>query len=347
MSNVSTIGIDLAKNVFQVAANDKQGNLIYNRRFKRAAFIRYLANLHSPCLIGLEACATAHYWGRLIRELGHEVKLLNPRAVKAYVHRNKNDARDAQAIAEAVLSKRLLPIEIKSVAQQDISFVQRARQMLIKQQTQLVNHIRSQLAEYGLVAAQGHRALEGLVGEVIAGEHGLDGVVCEVLMDLRKQWEGLKVRIVRHEKRLREMANASPKARRIMQLPGVAHLTAASIIAKVDDVNRFAKGSHFAAWLGLTPRVYASANKCVRGQISKQGDRHIRTYLIHGARSSLVAARAHPERDGAYYRWVREVGERMSFNRAIVAIANKHARMIWAMLRHERDFEANHAALWQ
>lgn len=347
MNNITVIGIDLAKNVFQVQAEDKEGNKIYNRRLKRGEFIKWIDKI-SPCVVGMEACGTAHYWGRVFLAKGHQVKLMNPKKVKAYVDRNKNDAKDAEAICEATRSKKVLSIPIKTVVQQDLTSLHRARSQVVCQRTQVANHLRSQLAEYGLITRQGHAALEALARQVLAGELlEASRELLFVVTDLYEQLQYLKKRLVNYDAEVKRIAKENKSASKLMTMPGIGEITATALIAKVEDFSAFKRGCNFAAWLGLTPKEYSSANKRRLGKISKQGDRYLRTLLIHGARSVINASLAKKRCDTTYHRWIAQLVERRGKNNAAVALANKHSRMIWAIMKHDRAVDLHFADTFQ
>lgn len=336
MNNISVLGVDLAKNVFQVYAEDRFGNRLFNRQYKRKAFIKFIQSL-SPCLIGMEACGTAHHWGRFCKELGHEVKLMNPKRIKAYLNGNKNDNNDAEAICEATLSKKVRGILVKTIPQQRLTSMHRARSIVVKRKTQMANHIRSMLAEYGLVTGVGYAALVRLIEDVLAGEHiPLDEGLCFVLHDLYEELKQLANRIKSYNQKLKKLAKENKSSAKLLDMLGIGEITATAIIAKVEDFSVFKTGRDFAAWLGLTPKEYSSAEKRKMGGISKKGDRYLRTLLIHGARAAIQATIAKDKRSNAYYRWIHSAVERLGKNKAAVALANKHARMIWAIMYHDR-----------
>lgn len=344
MSNITVVGIDLAKNVFQVHAEDQKGNKIYNRRMKRVQLIKWIERL-PRCTVGMEACGTAHYWGRVFLEKGHQVKLMNPKKVKAFVDRNKNDAKDAEAICDATRNKKVLSIPVKTVVQQDITSLHRARSQVVGQRTQVANQLRSQLAEYGLITRQGHTALETLAQEVLRGEAiAVSKELLFVVDDLYEELKCLKKRVMGYDAELKRVVKENKSAQKLMTMPGVGEITATAVIAKVEDFNSFKRGCNFAAWLGLTPKEYSSAEKRKLGGISKQGDRYLRTLLIHGARSVIKAVLAKKQCETNYHRWIVRLVERRGKNCAAVALANKHARMIWAMMKHGRSIDLNFAA---
>ena len=343
MSDITVIGIDLAKNVFQVHAEDAKGNKVFNKQFTRKKLILFMTQL-PPCLVGMEACGSAHYWARKLKSMGHRIKLVNPRKVKAYVDRNKNDSKDAEAICEATRSNKVPSIAIKSLAQQQMNSLHRARSQVVRHRTRISNHLRSQLAEYGLVTRQGFAALKKLVLEVLAGEHlNLEASTLFVFQDMYDQWQSLTKRIAQYDAQVKRVAQSNAASQTLMALPGIGEISATAITAKVDDYGQFKKGSTFAAWLGLTPKEYASANRRYLGSISKQGDRYIRWLLIHGARTSIHSTLKKNRRDTAYHRWIHTMVKRVGKNKAAVALANKHARMIWAMMKHGRTLDLNHA----
>lgn len=344
MNNIILIGVDLAKNDFQVYAENKAGKRIHNKRLTRNKFREYLRTT-PPCLIGMEACGTAHYWAREAKSLGHEVKLINPRLVKAFVIRNKNDANDAEAIADATKSNKVSSISVKTLPQQHLTTLHRARSQVVRRRTQLINHIRSLLAEYGLITTKGYSALERLLKEVFAGEQA--NFPCEVIFvfqDLYEEWLQLNKRLKAYDLQVLKAAKENKTAHKLMTMPGVGEITATALVAKVEHVGFFKKAKDFAAFFGLTPKEYSSANTKNMGKISKQGDRYIRMLLIHGARASIRATQNKDKQDSAYHRWIHKTVARIGFNKTAVALANKHARMIWAILRHDRDINLNDAA---
>lgn len=343
MNDITIIGIDLAKHVFQLHAEDSEGNVVFTKRLKRKAFKETLIQL-KPCLIGMEACATAHHWGRVCLELGHQVKLINPRRVKAFLGANKNDARDAEAICEATRSKKVRAVAVKTLTQQDLSSLHKARSQIVSRRTQLTNHIRSQLSEYGVITSNSKAALMRLVQEVLAGEHlDMSEIVCFAVTDCYNEVLELDKRIKAYDRMINKVIDENKSARTLMDMPGIGPLSATAIVAKVDNFNEFDSGRNFSAWLGLTPREHSSGQRHKMGKISKQGDRYLRTLLIHGARAVMLSVKRGNKPDTAYYRWVKKTMERLDWNKAAVALANKHARMIWAMMYHNRGFDLQFA----
>jgi transposase len=341
MNNINVIGVDLAKNIFQIYGEDENENKVVSHRFKRKKFQEFMRQLPA-CKVGMEACGTAHYWGRYLEGLGHEVKIIHPRRVKAFIIRNKNDAKDAEGICDATKNKKIPSIPVKTLAQQNLTTLHRARSQVMRRRVQLVNHLRSQLAEYGLVTRQGFKSLRELVVEVLGGEHiTLEQESLFVMQDLYEEWQRLNKRIQAYDEQVRRVAKGNKSAKKIMQIPGIGEMTATAIIAKVEDFTAYEKGRDFSAWLGLTPKEYSSAEKRRLGGISKQGDRYIRTLLIHGARAAITAIMNKGKNETAYHRWIQATVERVGKNKAVVALANKHGRMIWALLRHGRELNLN------
>lgn len=346
MKDINVIGIDLAKDVFQVHAEEANGTKLFNRQMKRKEFKKWMTNLPA-CLVGMEACGSSHYWGREFLKRGHEVKLINPRKVKAFVDRNKNDEKDAEAICDATRSKKVMGIAVKSESQQVMTSIHRSRSLVVRRHTQVSNHLRSQLAEYGFVAKRSYAALIERVKEVLSQEmESREQAFIFVVSDLYEELKSLKKRLLEYDKQLSQMVKGSKAAKKLMEMPGVGEITATAIAAKVEDFSVFKRGRDFASWLGLTPKEYSSAGKQRLGGISKQGDRYIRTLLIHGARSVIRATICQGRDDTSYHRWIHCLVERRGKNKAVVALANKHARMIWAMMRHDRLVDLNYADQW-
>ena len=341
MHNISVVGIDLAKNVFQVYAEDKGSNKVFNKEMKRAQFKKWLSQL-PPCLVGMEACSTAHYWGRKFLEYGHQVKLINPRKIKIFVDRNKSDAKDAEAICDATRSKKVRRIPVKTQLQQELSSLHKARSQVVGHRTEISNHLRSQLAEYGLITKPGYGALKRLVEEVLSGcieEFNCSAHLLFLLTDLYEDLKRLDARVQAYDQELKRVVETNKSAQKLMTLPGIGPITATALVGKIEDFSEFTKGSNFAAWLGLTPKEYSSAGKQRLGGISKQGDRYLRTLLIHGARSVIQSTVKKNRCETSYHRWIQDIVKRRGKNCAAVALANKHARMIWAVMKHDRPVD--------
>jgi transposase len=339
--NVRTLGIDLAKNVFQVHGVDANGKLVVARRLRRRQLLPFIAQL-KPCLVGMEACGGAHHFAREITKHGHEVKLMSPRFVRPYVKSNKNDARDAEAICEAVTRPSMRFVVIKSQAQQDILALHRVRALLIRERTALMNQMRGLLAEDGIVIAQGSAALRRAVAELQDNsENGPTPVLRQILVEMCERLRLFEERLKEYDSRISGFARNDQQVVRLMAVEGVGPITATALVATVGDARQFRTGRELSAWLGLTPRQYSSGERTILLGISKRGDRYLRTLLIHGARSALYyAARRHSRRS----EWLEGVRKRRGTNIAAVALANKNARVLWALLRRGEDYRVRPAA---
>ena len=331
---ISTVGLDLAKNVFQVHGVDVGGAVVVRRVLRRRQVMPFFEKL-DPCLIGMEACATSHYWARELIGLGHEVKLMPPAYVKAYVKRGKTDAADAEAICEAVTRPTMRFVAAKSTEQQSILALHRTRDLLIRQRTQLVNMIRAQLAEFGIVIAKGIQHVLGLVARLMDGE-GLDipPLAVKVVVTLAHQLRDLQVRIGNLEKDLVKWARGNPMAKRLETIPGIGIITASALAATVTDPRQFTSGRQFAAWLGLTPRANSSGGKERLGHISKMGDRYLRRLLVNGMMSRLRWLRLRPDAQP----WAAGLLRRKPAKLVAVAMANKTARIAWAVMTRDETY---------
>jgi transposase len=325
---ITTIGFDLAKNVFQVHGIDATEKVIIRKPLRRGQVIKFFAGL-SPCLIGMEACASAHYWARELTQLGHEVRLMPAKDVKAYVKRNKNDAADAEAICEAVRRPTMRFVQVKSAEQQGRLMQHRTRDLLLRQRTQAINALRAHLAELGIVAAQGREGLKELLA-VIAdeGDARLPVDARASLIVLVAQLQALQTLIGSIEKRLVVQHRANPASKRLMSIPGIGIIGASAIAATVTDPKAFRSGRDLAAWIGLVPRQDSTGGKQKLGPISKQGDRYLRRILVVGAHSVLRRAKLNPDK----YPWLRQLLARRPFKVVAIALANKMARVAWALL---------------
>lgn len=337
LETVTTVGLDLAKNVFQVHAVDGQGNVVVNKAIGRAKLLAFFAAL-PKCLVGMEACASAHHWGREIAALGHEVKLMPPAYVKAYVRRSKNDSVDAAACCEAVGRPSMRFVPLRSAENQAELMRHRAREMLSSQRVALLNGLRGHLAEIGVVAPQGGRYAYELktlaeTGHDTNGEIVVPTSVREALAPLVRQIDAIDAEIAAIDRKLETQAKNDPTAKRLMTIPGVGPVTASAIVATVRDVKAFANGREFAAHLGLTPRQNSSGGKHRLGGITKMGDRYLRKLLVVGATAALVHREGHND---ALRSWVKELFARKSGPHKkkliAVALANKLARIVFALL---------------
>jgi transposase len=325
---IITIGLDIAKNVFQVHGIDAAEKVVVRKQLRRGQVMKFFTAL-PPCLVGMEACATAHYWTRELTKLGHEVRLMPAKDVKAYVKRNKNDAADAEAICEAVRRPTMRFVGVKSAEQQGRLMQHRTRDLLLRQQTQVINALRAHMAELGIVAAQGREGLKQLLA-IIADQADarlpLDARAS--LIVLAAQLRALHTMIGSIERRLMLQHRANEASKRLQSIPGIGIIGASAIVATVTDPNAFRSGRDFAAWIGLVPRQDSTGGKQKLGPISKQGDRYLRRILVVGAHSVLRRARQNPEK----YPWLTQLLARRPFKVVAIALANKMARVAWALL---------------
>jgi transposase len=335
--NASMIGFDIAKSVFQVYGEDAGGQIVLEKRLRRAQVVAFFARL-PRARIGIEACGSAHYWGRELAALGHEVRLIPAAYVKPFVRRNKTDARDAAAICTALGRPDMRFVAIKSAEQQAARGLERSRDLLVRQHTQLMNSVRSQLAEFGIVAAQGRRGFAELATAVAAGTGRVATVPALLLPALRllvQQIDRLASAITLLEQRIAATARAHPAMRRLTTIPGVGVLTAHAIVTAIGEGKQFARARDFAAWCGLTRRVDQSADKRRERGISRQGDNGVRKLLVLGASALLRQRRAAPERAT---QWQRGILARRPVKVAVVAQAAKNARIAWAMLQSGESY---------
>jgi transposase len=339
---VTTIGIDLAKNVFQVHGADARGKAVVKKALKRAQVVPYFANLQ-PCLIGMEACGSAHYWARKLEALGHTVKLMAPQFVKPYVKTNKNDAADAEAICEAVTRPTMRFVPIKNEEQQAVLALHRARQGFVKARTAQANQIRGLLAEYGIVIPQGISHIATHLPDILEdGENGLPGVFRQLIDRLGAHLKELDRQVHELEDQIQVWHRANDASRKLAEIPGIGPITASALVASIGDAKSFDHGRQLAAWLGLVPRQNSSGGKQTLLGISKRGDTYLRTLLIHGARAVVRVAERKLNHAGS---WLAGVMGRRNKNVAAVALANKNVRIVWALLAHDREYTADYAPL--
>lgn len=327
--NVNNVGIDLAKKVFHLVGTDTTGKILWRKRLTRHALMPFMAQL-PPVTIGMEACGGAHYWARQFRQQGHEVKLMAPQFVKPYVKSNKNDMRDAEAIAEAVTRPTMRFVPIKEVDQQDIQALHRIRERLMKERTALVNEMRGLLGEYGIVLPKGVAQFrKALLGKLEDEQAKLTPLSEELFRRLFDELIKLEEQVAYYDAKLKAMATSHPECQRLLTIPGIGVLSATALIAAMRDASAFKNGRQFAAWLGLVPRQHSTGGQTQLFGISKRGDSYLRKLLIHGARATLRWVDLKTDRRS---QWIREVIARRGKNRAAVAVANKNARIAWALL---------------
>ena len=335
MKKIARIGLDLAKNVFQVHAVDAQGKVVLMKTLKRNKLLEFFVE-REPCLVGMEACSGAHHWARELARLGHDVRLMAAQFVIPYRKSGKNDRNDAEAICEAVARPTMRFVPVKTTEQQAVLCVHRSRSLLIGERTALLNHLRGLLTEFGIILPQGATTVRREMPWVLEdAENGLPDLAREVLADNYGRLRQLDTRIQEYDRRIARLARENHLAQRIMQIEGIGPITATALVATVGDAKTFDNGRQFAAWLGLTPRQNSSGGKSRLGRISKRGDVYLRTLLIHGSRSVLLHT---AKRHDAKSRWVEALKARSNHNKAAVALAAKNARIIWSMLAKDTEY---------
>jgi transposase len=328
------IGLDIAKNVFVAVGLDEHGKTVLKRALSRSQVLGTFASI-APCAIGIEACAGSHYWARELRKQGHDVKLIAAQHTRAFVTGNKNDTNDAAGIAEARSRASTKYVPINTPAQQDLQMLHRTRQALMEERTGLICRMRAFAGEYGQAFSLGVAKFRKELQQWLADEqNGLSGSALATFQDLREQLAEKEQRIDAYDVRLNDAAKEE-RAIQLMEIPGVGKITATAVLAAVADANHFANGRDFAANLGLVPREHSSGGRQRLYSITKRGDSYLRTLLIHGARSALRCAGDKPDK---LLRWACTLAERRGYNVAAVALANKMARVIWAMLAHGRSY---------
>jgi len=328
MEQIRIVGLDIAKSVFQVHGVDGEGEVAVRRRLKRSRVLPYFASLE-PCRIGIEACATAHFWARELGALGHDVKLMPPAYVKPYVKRQKNDAADAEAICEAVTRLTMRFVPVKKVEQQGVMVLHRTREMLMGQRVRLSNAIRGHMAEFGLVAPIGRNGLQKLI-ESIDNETG-ERVPAEARLCLKMlaaQLQLVNVQVLENDRQIRVSARSTEIGRRLMEIPGIGPVIASALVATVPDPQAFRCGRNLSAWIGLVPRQNSSGGKERLGGITKQGNRYLRKMLVVGA----MAVIRYAQRNGTRRPWLVQLMARRTTKIAAVALANKTVRMVWAIM---------------
>lgn len=338
---VTTIGLDIAKRVFQAHGVDGVGKAVLRRKLQRAEVLTFFQSL-SPCVVGIEACGTAHHWAREIRALGHTVRLMPASYVKAYVKRGKTDAADAEAICEAVTRPTMRFVPVKTPEQQAVLMLHRTRDLLVRQRTMLVNALRGHMAELGIIAPQGISRVADLVAVLLGkDETTMPALARQALRGLAEELEALGERIKAIEAAILAWHKENEASRRLASIPGVGPITASAIVASIIDPTQFRSGRHLAAWIGLVPRQNSSGGKERQGGISKQGDRTLRRLLVLGATAVIRHARTRSDAEAG---WLKRLLERRPAKLAAVAQANKTARIVWALLVRGGTYRAPAAA---
>ena len=330
---INLLAIDLGKRSFHIFGVDQDG-VIISRKVSRAKLYETIENLN-PTTIAMEACASLHFWGRRFRAAGHCVRLINPRFVKAFVKGSKNDATDAEAIYEAATRPTMRFVPVKSVEQQDLQSVHRARERVINTRTALINHIRGLLAEYGIVLPQGPWRLVAQAPAAIADAE-LSDLARDLFNDLLAQLADLDRRLKKLDGQLL-ICRSNDACRRLADLPGVGPVIATALVSAVDDGRHFRSGRELAAWIGLTPRQYTTGGKPRLGGIGRRANHYLRRQMIHGARAVMCRLAKHNDRRS---QWLKELAARRGFNRALVALANKTARIAWVLLARKEEYVA-------
>lgn len=341
MKEISVMGIDLAKNVFEIHGRDSRGAVILRKTIQRKKLLEFIGEL-SPCLIGIEACGGSHYWGREFEKRGHKVRMISPQFVKPYVKSNKNDQADAEAICEAMMRPNMRFVPLKGAKQQDWTIFHRIRERLVKNRTALINEIRGLLQEYGIVFSQGPAAIRKGLCEVVSQRdlYELSEASRECFEKLQEELSEIEGRIAGYEKKISMLYRENEVCQRLGTIPGVGPITATALVAACASGHEFKRGREFSAWLGLVPRQCSSGGKSRLLGISKRGDSYLRKLLVHGARAALLYSKDKTDRQSV---WVQSLRERRGFNKACVALANKNARVAWVIMTTEAKYQVRAA----
>lgn len=338
---ITTIGVDLAKNVFQIHGVDERGQARLRKQLKRSQLVSFFVNL-PPCLIGMEACASAHFWARKLTELGHTVKLMAPQFVKPYVKTNKHDAADAEAICEAVSRPNMRFVPVKNAEQQALLGLHRARQGFVIERTAQANQIRGLLSEFGIVFAKGITWVTRKVPEILEdADNGLPSTSRELFSRLLKHYRELDRQVKEIERQIQLWHREDPASVRLQGIPGIGPITASALVASIGDARAFKNGRQLAAWLGLVPRQHSSGGKEQLLGISKRGNTYLRSLLLQGTRSVLRHLKA---QGSPTQRWLERILTRRHVNIVAIALANKNARTAWALLAHDRDYQPGYVS---
>lgn len=335
LSSVAVVGFDLAKHVFQVHAIDRDGRVVIAKALRRKDILQFFQSLPARCIVGLEACGSAHYWARELIELGHDARLMPPAYVKAYVRRQKNDAADAAAICEAVTRPSMRFVPVRTVENQATLMHHKARELLVGQRTQLLNALRSHLAEIGIISVQGPKGAQSLFARVADLNSQIPEAVRSALLPLTRQLERLDEEIAQFDEAIQILARSNATARRLMTVPGIGPITASAIVASVQSISLFSGPREFAAFLGLAPRQNSSGGKERLGRVSKMGNRYLRKLLVVGAHAVLYHRNRHED---ALRVWAKRLIDTKPFRLVAVALANKLARIAFAIMRDNNRY---------
>jgi len=337
MMTIETLGIDIAKNVFQLHGVNRTGRVVFKRRVMRDQLLDVVAQIE-PCTVVIEACTGAFFWARRFEALGHSVKIISPQYVKPFVRRQKNDGNDAEAICTAARQPHIPFVPKKTVEQQDIQALHRARQRMVNHRTAIVSQIRGLLLDRGFAFAKSITRARRLIPDILADlDNELTPMARDAIGELYDLFRDLDRRIESFDKKIEAVFRNSETCQRIARIKGVGPKTATAIVAAVGDGSEFKNGRHLAAWVGLVPRQFSSGDRKVLMGISKRGSQHLRSLLVHGARAVIRTA---PNKSDPINQWINQLRERRGFNRATVAVANKNARIIWAVLRSGEPYRA-------
>jgi transposase len=338
--NITTLGIDLAKSSFSIVGTDQHGKVVLRKTLKRNQVLSFIAQC-PPCLIGMEACSGAHYWGREFRKHGHEIGIMACKFIAPFRKGGKNDNNDAEAICEAVRRSTIWFVPVKTADQQAQLCVHRVRQGLIAERTALINQLRGLLSEFGLIMPKGRYPAQREIPLILEdADNGLPMLARQIITNL---WERIKIaneQVLFYDRELGKQARHNPVSKRLLTIPGVGEQVASGIVASVPDPSLFKNSRQFAAWLGLVPRQYTTGGNIRLGRITKQGDRYLRMCLVHGARAVLANLKDKQDKISC---WVRELIARRGYLRAVVALAARNARLIWTLMVKQEDYKAQPA----
>ena len=335
--NVTTIGIDLAKNSFSLHGVDTRGKTVFRKTLSRAKLLPFLVQ-QPPCLVGMEACSGAHYWAREIGKLGHETRIMAPKFVIPYRKGGKNDNNDAAAICEAVARPDMRFVPVKSAEQQAVLALHRVRQGLIQHRTALINQLRGLLTEFGLIIPKGrYQTHEHIPAILEDADNGLPDLARQIIYDVWQRYRVTREQVLEADRSLSALVRENDQARRLMTIPGIGEQVATAIVASVEPT-QFNNGRQLAAWIGLTPRQFTTGGVIRLGRITKRGDKYLRMCLIHGARAVVANLRDKQDKTSC---WIRELIARRGYKRAIVALAARNARLIWTLMIKQENYRAS------